>query len=310
MGADQAGSFHRRVAEDRTKTTNRTDFRLNRAQREYSRQCTKQNVVLKARQVGITTYIAARFFVQTITRRGTLSMQVTQDRESAEDIFRIVRRFWEKLPDDWRRGFCELRTVTHGSWCFQTWTASTVWLRRQRMPDEAGRSRICIARRFRAGAEKATRRWRRCGRQSCREATLCWSPRRTERVDFSTRSGSGQTIRDIPVTFSPGGLIQPTPLTPARIFRHFTEEEAELAAVHGLKIEQIAWRRKQWASLRGLAAQEYAEDPVSCFRASGECVFDLAAVEQALREVRANRWRRATTGGSRSGCRRKRSGST
>ena len=28
--------------------------------------------------------------------------------------------------------------------------------------------------------------------------------------------------------------------------------------------------------------QEFAEDPVSCFRASGECVFDLAAVEQAL----------------------------
>jgi hypothetical protein len=31
-----------------------------------------------------------------------------------------------------------------------------------------------------------------------------------------------------------------------------------------------------------LAAQEYAEDPVSCFRASGECIFELAAVERAL----------------------------
>src|SRR5260370_7248764 len=35
-------------------------------------------------------------------------MQVTQDRETAEDMFRIVRRFWEKLPDDWRAGL--LRT--------------------------------------------------------------------------------------------------------------------------------------------------------------------------------------------------------
>ena len=92
----------------RTKTINGPDFKLNRAQREYSRRCTNQNVVLKARQVGITTYIAARFFVQTITQRGTLSMQVTQDRESAEDIFRIVRRFWEKLPDEVRTGI--LRT--------------------------------------------------------------------------------------------------------------------------------------------------------------------------------------------------------
>jgi hypothetical protein len=35
------------------------------------------------------------------------------------------------------------------------------------------------------------------------------------------------------------------------------------------------------SQLRGLAAQEFAEDPVSCFRASGECVFDLEAVEKA-----------------------------
>ena len=29
---------------------------------------------------------------------------MTQDRESAEDIFRIVRRFWENLPEDVRNG--------------------------------------------------------------------------------------------------------------------------------------------------------------------------------------------------------------
>jgi len=92
----------------RTKRSNETFFRLNRAQREYSFRCSAQNVVLKARQVGITTYIAARFFVKTITQRGTMSMQVTQDRQSAEDIFRIVRRFWENLPDEARKG--HLRT--------------------------------------------------------------------------------------------------------------------------------------------------------------------------------------------------------
>ena len=36
------------------------------------------------------------------------------------------------------------------------------------------------------------------------------------------------------------------------------------------------------AQLRGLAAQEFAEDAVTCFRASGECVFDLEAIEQAF----------------------------
>src|SRR5208282_2069614 len=66
-------------------------------------------------------------------------------------------------------------------------------------------------------------------------------------------------------------------------FAPLTEEERELAGREGLTPEQIAWRRKQWASLRRLAAQEYAEDAVSCFRAAGECVFDLPALEQSLR---------------------------
>jgi hypothetical protein len=48
-------------------------------------------------------------------------------------------------------------------------------------------------------------------------------------------------------------------------------------------MQQIAWRRTQRAVLRKFALQEFAEDPVSCFLASGECVFDLESVECALR---------------------------
>jgi hypothetical protein len=61
---------------------------LNRAQQDYEGRCGKRNIVLKARQVGITTYVAARFFVHTITRRGSLSVQVAHSQESAEEIFR------------------------------------------------------------------------------------------------------------------------------------------------------------------------------------------------------------------------------
>src|SRR5690242_15411333 len=57
----------------------------NRAQREFSQNCTHRNIVLKARQMGITTYVAARFFIQTITRPGTMTVQVAHDQESAEE---------------------------------------------------------------------------------------------------------------------------------------------------------------------------------------------------------------------------------
>ena len=58
----------------RTKIGGSTLIRLNPVQREYSRVClkagSKRNIVLKARQVGITSYIAARFFVRQSRSRG------------------------------------------------------------------------------------------------------------------------------------------------------------------------------------------------------------------------------------------------
>ena len=266
----------------RTKTINDPDFKLNRVQREYSRQCTKQNVVLKARQVGITTYIAARFFVRTITQRGTLSMQVTQDRESAEDIFRIVRRFWEKLPDEARTG--SLRTSHRNA-------------RQLVFPDRD--SEYCLA-----SAEENAGRGRTIQNLHCSEVSR-WGRKGDEALASlraavvpsgdvvleSTPNGAGGLFYEewqraeetgykrhfFPWWFDPSYAITPGPAFPP-----LTEKEEGLVALHGLKPEQIAWRRKQWASFRGLAVQEFAEDPVSCFRASGECVFDLDAIERAL----------------------------
>jgi hypothetical protein len=74
-------------------------LRPNRAQQEYERHCGERNIILKARQMGMSTWIAARFFIHTITRPGTLSVQVAHDQRSAEEIFRIVHRFLENLPE-------------------------------------------------------------------------------------------------------------------------------------------------------------------------------------------------------------------
>jgi hypothetical protein len=50
--------------------------------------------------MGITSYIAARYFVQTIMRPGTLTMLVAHDRAAAEEIFRIVQPGRMKLAED------------------------------------------------------------------------------------------------------------------------------------------------------------------------------------------------------------------
>ena len=72
----------------------------NAAQREFELRCGTKNIVLKARQMGISTWVAARFFLSTITRPGTLTVQVAHTQDAAEEIFRMVHRFVENLPQD------------------------------------------------------------------------------------------------------------------------------------------------------------------------------------------------------------------
>src|SRR3954466_5328289 len=88
----------------RNKEGREVPFVPNAAQQEIADHWGQKNIVLKARQLGISTYIAARFFIDTITHPGTLTVQVAHDQRSAEDIFRIVHRFQEKLPDWLREG--------------------------------------------------------------------------------------------------------------------------------------------------------------------------------------------------------------
>lgn len=266
----------------RTKTTSQAFFRLNRVQQEYSYRCSKQNVVLKARQVGITTYIAARFFVQTITQSGILSMQVTQDRESAEDIFRIVRRFWENLPEEWRNGrlrtsHCNARQLVFTDLDSEYCLASAA--------ENAGRGRTIQNLHC-----SEVSRWGGEGDEALASLRAAVVPG-GEIVLESTPNGAGglfyeewQRAEETGYTrhFFPWWFDAAYTLEVGASFAPLTQEETELVAAQGLTIGQIAWRRKQWASLRGLAAQEFAEDAVSCFRASGECVFEQVAVERAL----------------------------
>jgi len=89
---------------------------------------------------------------------------------------------------------------------------------------------------------------------------------------------TGYTRHFFPWWFADGYCVEAEPAA----VEPLTDEEQQLVERVGLSQGQIAWRRIKCAQLRGLAAQEYAEDAVSCFRASGECVFDLEAIEQAL----------------------------
>src|SRR5512146_3340340 len=57
----------------------------NAVQRAFERTRGQRNIVLKARQLGLTTWTAARFFLKTISQPGTLTLQVAHTQDSAEE---------------------------------------------------------------------------------------------------------------------------------------------------------------------------------------------------------------------------------
>jgi hypothetical protein len=63
------------------------------------------------------------------------------------------------------------------------------------------------------------------------------------------------------------------------------DAERALMQQHGLSLGRIAYRRGIRANFRGLAKQEYAEDANECFLSSGECFFEVEAIEQRLKEL-------------------------
>jgi hypothetical protein len=258
-------------------------LKLNRAQQQYSHECSKRNIVLKARQVGMTTYIAARYFIQTITRPGTLTVQVAHSDESAQAIFNIVHRFWEKLPN--QRVHSGALVKSRSNIRQIVFPRLDSEYRVETADDNAGRGmtihnlHCSEVSRWARGAEDTL--------ASLRAAVVPDG----EIVLESTANGAcgifyeewqkaadtGYTKHFFPWWYEPSYKedARKKPVHP------LTDEETDLIQRQGLSEDQIAWRRARWQVLRAQAAQEYAEDAVSCFLASGECVFDMAAIDAA-----------------------------
>jgi hypothetical protein len=255
---------------------------LNRAQQEYSRNCSKQNIVLKARQLGITTYVAARYFLQTITRPGTLTVQVAHSPESAEAIFNIVQRFWENLPKALLRGALAKSRSNVRQIVFPLLDSE---YRVETADDDAGRGMTI----HNLHCSEVSR-WPRGGLETLASLRAAVVPEGEIVLESTPNGAMGVFYGEWQKANETGYRQHFFPwwyeesyqaLVKAEETLTLTPEESELVGRHGLSEGQIAWRRRQWSTLRNLAVQEYAEDPGSCFLVSGECVFELTAIEKA-----------------------------
>ncbi|HEV2397778.1 MAG TPA: terminase [Candidatus Sulfotelmatobacter sp.] len=262
-------------------------LRLNRAQQEYSRRCTQRNIVLKARQVGITTYIAARFFIQTITRPGTVTVQVAHNDESAEAIFKIVHRFWEKLPNSGLQRGALLKSRSNVRQIVFPRLDSEY--RVETADNNAGRGMTI----HNLHCSEVSR-WPRGGEETLASLRAAVVPDGEVVLESTPRGASGLFYEEWQKAGEQGYTKHFFPWWYERSYKEdvskrpvgaLTDEEKNLVAKHGLTPEQIAWRRTRLRIMKKQAAQEFAEDETSCFLASGECVFDLEAIDKAGAEA-------------------------
>jgi hypothetical protein len=260
----------------------------NQAQQRYARDAWNRNshIILKARQMGVTTWTAGRFFLKTITHPGTVTVQVAHTQEAAEAIFRIVHRFLAQLPQPLREG--------------------------------ALKNAHCSARRIAFPALDSDYLVETAGDRNAGRGLSLTNLHCTELARWP--GDPDETLAGLRATLAPAGelVMESTPNGASGCFwkewreadrtgtmRHFfpwwleavyaadpaeasplAEDERTLRDRAGLGLGQIAYRRRIHENFRGLARQEYAEDAESCFLASGSCWFEVAAIDERLRALR------------------------
>jgi hypothetical protein len=262
----------------------------NTAQRMYEERRGRQNIVLKARQMGMTTWIASRFFLRTITRPGTLTLQVAHTRAAAEAMFRMVHRMWENLPEELREGPLTRSRANVGQMIFREMdsefriaSACDVGVGRgvsvhnlhcsevSRWPGDAAETLAGLRAALHGEGELVLESTANGAYGAFYEE---WCAGTDE-----ARSSDGLVRHFLPWWLEPA-------YTGASVdHAAMTEEEQALVARHGLQPEQIGFRRGLEKSYGVLRSQEFAEDAESCFRATGSCYFDVDAIERRLLDV-------------------------
>lgn len=239
-------------------------------------------ILVKYRRGGFTSQIQAQNYRLACITPGVHTACYAHKLEPAQRIFRAVAEFHERDPQ-------RPALITDSKTQLQFANGSTLFVG---TAGGKGASRGEAIRRFH-GSEVA--HW-------------CPGPRQNDDVDAlmagissaaeggvieleSTPAGRNwffQTYRDAPGNgywpiFLPwfldrGNVSAPGTFSEVEIRETLTDSEKDLIARHGLGLAQIAWRRGQQKALRKLFAQEYPEDPSSCFLTSGIRFFDVDTI--------------------------------
>jgi hypothetical protein len=251
---------------------------LNRAQRDYVTNRTGKDLILKARQLGFSTFIQGDF-ARLVWTRPCGTMTLSLDDDSTQRLRRMADYFYFNVPEEIRpkRQYSNASVATYPS------------VESEAAIGTAGN--LNVGRSFTLthmhGSEVAF--W------SDAEAIMLSAAQAGDPaiVLESTANGAQGYFYDLCMAALDGdptwklhfyewwwddlyrlALDYPEEIIP-------TAEESELMRKHALSLEQIKWRRGKQAFLKHQFLQEFPEDPVTCFLLSGTGYFgDISRVRK------------------------------
>lgn len=227
-------------------------------------------IVLKGRQQGISTYTEGRFYWRTSTRPGLNAYILTHEQKATDNIFAMVRRYYEHTPQ-------ALRPATAQASAKELYFSRLTSGYKVATAGAKGTGRSGTVQLFH-GSEVAF--WPNADEHMAGLGQSVADAPGTEVILESTANGVGNLFHakwldalagrgDYIAVFIPW-FWQPeyqTPLPPGFVM---DDEEVEYQALYGVTNEQIAWRRKKivddFAGDYALFDQEYPATPELAFR--------------------------------------------
>lgn len=273
---------------------------------EMNSKGVRHHIILKPRQLGFTTLVCALFLTECILVPNTVAAIIAHDAESTARIFEITKLMYDKLPEEIRP------TKKYSS-------------KREIVFEDIG-SKIFIGTAGSVGFGRGTTiNLLHCSEYAFWEKPEELLPSLLETVPKdngiiiyeTTANGYNHFHDDYLIATKTSDIDRKLNQIPYPHFYrwfdhpeyHFKLESAEedyikssltadeqtMIKVHNLTLGQMAWRRSKQASLKEKFMQEYPEDDVSCFIASGKPFFDRQIIKSIglwLEENKVDEWKK------------------
>ncbi len=296
-----------------TKEREMSPFTFNSIQDDYWPCRTRRDIVLKPRQVGWSTLILGEILAEALTVDNTVGVIISHKEYAThrllarlqamyDSIIELVQRAWKWDVDTIHKRL--IPEMKHKSAFEKTFPAinSTIYV------DTAKAATTVLGETIHIFLGDELARWDFAGEIMSEVSEAV--PRSGRIVLVSTPWGEGGMFHDL-VTECLGGdslyklhfypwftfeeyslppgseyALERDRVTPLRL----TEEEEHLQVLYHLTENQIRWRRMKYVECLETGhvfIQQYPEDPVTCFLATGDMVFDRMRLDELARQCYA-----------------------